>query len=37
MNALAAQPEILKMVDAFLARHGHRCIREVSCNINVKR
>ena len=30
MQALSDQPEILAMVEAFLARHGHRCLREVS-------
>ncbi|KAK3757984.1 hypothetical protein RRG08_058296 [Elysia crispata] len=28
MQALSDQPEILAMVEAFLARHGHRCLRE---------
>ncbi|GFR96782.1 phosphoenolpyruvate synthase [Elysia marginata] len=28
MEALSSHPKIMKMVEAFLARHGHRCLRE---------
>lgn len=28
MQALVAYPEVIKMIETFLSRHGHRCLRE---------